>query len=353
MSGFVADLETHLTTITTSFPSHKLLLMGDFNFPEITWCDLKFCVNLPYEARTFVDLCLNFNLDQLVKVPTRVSASSSNTLDLILSNDPDIISTICCFDGPSDHKFLSFSLLTAPPPVPRLNKVLKNYHAADFNSINTELASFFDVFVRGFSERSVEENWCLFKEKLLYLDGEYIPISTVKSSPATPWFNNNLKRLRSRKKRLFRIAKYSNSPQAWQRYRSAANEFLVRFQSAKEEFYQKTLPSVAQGDPKRFWKLLSPPKSLDVHLMTTSGVAVPLEKCADILNRYFVSVFTIEGESQTPSVHSCFNPRMQPFNIEYNGVIQLIDNCKLSSSCGIDGICSKLLKNTKKSQPSS
>lgn len=252
-----------------------------------------------------------------------------------------------CFDGPSDHKFLTFDVAIAKSRSGKVRKVIKNYRAADFMSMNRELSLYFNEYACGFHDRTVEENWVLFREKLQSLGDRYIPTLAVSSSPPAPWFNNNLKRLRSKKKRSFRRAKRTNSSEAWQRYYSVESQFLSALKSAKCTFYQETLPSLMKSNPQRFWKIINPNASSEIHLTDSSSTAVQSNQCADMLNSYFTSVFTSEDMTNIPPSTLSDLPQMPPFRISQEGIVKLVDNCKLSSACGIDGINSKVLKNTK------
>ena len=60
------------------------VILGDFNFPDISW-DMNTIPNQDSREFIFYDCCLNNGLHQLIHVPTYLN--SSNTLDLVLTND--------------------------------------------------------------------------------------------------------------------------------------------------------------------------------------------------------------------------------------------------------------------------
>ena len=68
----------------------------------------------------------------------------------------------------------------------------------------------------------------------------------------------------------------------------------------------------------------------------------PQEK-ADILNKFFASVFT-QGDSSTPVLESDPIPDMSPIEIHIEGVLHLLLNLKASKAMGPDKIPSRLLK---------
>src|ERR1043165_9062971 len=64
------------------------LIFGDFNHPSIDWSK-PFDCKLP-KAQAFSELCIDLGLVQVNNYPTRIN----NILDLVLTNDPLIISSL-------------------------------------------------------------------------------------------------------------------------------------------------------------------------------------------------------------------------------------------------------------------
>ena len=115
-------------------------------------------------------------------------------------------------------------------------KRISDYARADFGAINHELGTFLSDYLRNFSERSVEDNWMLFKEKVAFLTNRYVPVRTVRNYTRSPWFNQTLRRLSNRKKRMFRAAKlfeFSNAEHRWAAYYSAAGVHKAPIAEAK------------------------------------------------------------------------------------------------------------------------
>lgn len=139
--------------------------------------------------------------------PTRISNNAANLLDLILCSHPDIVTNVACIPGLSDHLGLSFNLLLPALKPTVEKKLIYRYDKANFDDINAELASFLDPFFNHFDYRTVDENWIMFKNKVLELTHKFVPSSEISYSVKKPWFNAQLKRLSNKKKRMYRIAK--------------------------------------------------------------------------------------------------------------------------------------------------
>ena len=117
--------------------------------------------------------------------------------------------------------------------------------------------------------------------------------------------------------------------------------------SAKQSFYSKTLPSMLKNNPKQFWKYINPKPHKPLSLVDDDNKPIPDHNVAHVLNTVFSSVFTSEPCTNLPECPYLDHPPMNEITFEVNGITKLIESLKFTSSAGIDGINSKLLKNTK------
>ena len=104
---YVTSLCSYMLTMSRS--SDNLVVVGDFNFPDICWSTL--CSSSPSSTR-FCDGVFDCNLTQLVTAPTHIMG---NLLDLVLVSGADSISSLRVHpeaDSPfkSDHYMVSFAL---------------------------------------------------------------------------------------------------------------------------------------------------------------------------------------------------------------------------------------------------
>lgn len=115
-SAFVDDLHDLINGIICRFNSLPIVLMGDFNFLNICWSG-SYPVLDPFssDGQNFLNLCTCFNFTQAVKQPTRCTGTCSNTLDLILSTHPELVTGLSYLPGLSDHYVLQFFLGASIP----------------------------------------------------------------------------------------------------------------------------------------------------------------------------------------------------------------------------------------------
>lgn len=141
--------------------------------------------------------------------------------------------------------------------------------------------------------------------------------------------------------------KLRNNTDAWEKYRLCADQYMKEVAEAKAKYFSVDLLSILKSNPNKFWRLLSPKSSSNqIELVDSGGQPINSEDCASVLNDYFASTFNpANSTAVSPSPFS--SPReLSPFDINPDGISNLIRNLKSSSSAGCDCITTKLLKNT-------
>jgi len=118
---------------------HDIILVGDFNFPDINWATLS--AHSP-SSTSFCDFVFDSNLTQLIDSPTH---SRGNILDLILTNTSHAICSIEISSIPhqmeSDHAIITFETNLSvsaynihPPP-----QLVFDYTKADYTGLCNHL----------------------------------------------------------------------------------------------------------------------------------------------------------------------------------------------------------------------
>lgn len=198
-----------------------------------------------------------------------------------------------------------------------------------------------------FDGHSVEENWTRFKHIVNTLTDTYIPLRRLAPRTSSPWFNRSLNRLKNKKKRLYRAAKVSGDATRWTAYHSAECIYRSELHKAKDTFFNRTLPSILQTNPKKFWSVFTDPRSQNFVLRGPNGDVIPSRDCANAFNEEFITFFSKHHDAHASyHMQSQLMP-MDPLVFDVPGIIKIIERLKLSSASGIDNINSKFLKNTK------
>ena len=122
---YLQELQSIMSRIPTDKGAH-LWLGGDFNLPDITWEEVSV---VPYATNSAVSnqilaIVKDMYLDQVVTEPTRITETSSSTLDMFFTSNQTLVNKVEVIPGVSDHEavFIESSLrpmrVKPPPPPP-------------------------------------------------------------------------------------------------------------------------------------------------------------------------------------------------------------------------------------------
>lgn len=346
-AGFCNALHDALHAVRAKFTNAPIFLFGDFNFPGIDWSSATISTDVTLsESSQFCTLCSEFSLTQVVTQPTRLTRTTSSVLDLLLTDAPDLVSTINYMEGISDHRLLHITLNLPARTSRNKRKIIFNYGKANFTAINEGLAKFLDEFVIGFELRSVNTNWCMFRNKIQELIDLHIPRKNITTNHRHPWYNQTLKRMANKKKRIFRKAKSSGKPEHWSELKEIVSKYKTAIKQAKYNFFNSTLPSMLTNNPKAFWSIVNDHEQSEISLFDPQSNTIPKRDCANVLNQTFATTFSDVSVSPYPDYNCFVRFPMDAVMIDYAGIVAIIKRLKLSSSCGPDNINTKVLKNT-------
>lgn len=346
--SFPSILNDTMNVVTHMFPRSKVFLFGDFNYPGVDWHQLTVVSsNNKQECSDFLEMCFNHNLTQVVTEPTRLTDHTSNILDLILTSHPDSLTSLSYLRELSDHKVIHATISSVFPKKTIQKKRIVLYDKGNYEAINSDLLNFANHFLPNISSRSVDDNWRIFTTHIRKLVETFIPTISIATNSLAPWFNNTLKRLNNRKKRLFRSAKRKATDSSWNLYYAVEKEYNVSVGEAKFRFVHFELPKMLKECPRKFWRTLNPKFDSLISLSDDSNFLVDSSECANLLNRVFSSIFTFEPADPLPQPELSHHTQMNSITFSPNGIASIIDSLKLSSSTGVDEINTKILKNTK------
>lgn len=145
--------------------SRFVIILGDFNVPNINWSSLSGCSTF---SNALCDLIFDCNLIQLVNKPTHVKG---NILDLVVTNSEKSIHDLFVISQKdqlinSDHFNISFSvdlsLNVAPKNKPKL---VFDYPKANLEGLSNYLM---DIdFSQSLTSNNIEQVWSFIKQSIL------------------------------------------------------------------------------------------------------------------------------------------------------------------------------------------
>ncbi|GAB0205478.1 mitochondrial enolase superfamily member 1 [Grus japonensis] len=233
--------------------SQALVLMGDFNHPDICWRDNT---AEHKQSRKFLE-CVDDNfLLQVIEEPMRRGAM----LDLIFTNKEGLVGDVKLKGslGCSDHKMVEFRILRAARRA--LSKLTTlNFSRADFGLSRDLLGRIpWDKALEG---RGAQDSWPTFKGHLLQAQQRCIPTKrkSGKNTKRPPWMNKELLGKVKQKKEAFRGWKQGQV--AWEEYRETVQAARDQVRKAKA-LVEISLARDVKDNKKSFYRNLKVHKSI-------------------------------------------------------------------------------------------
>ena len=272
----------------------NVVLMGDFNYPNIQWSDGS-CFSTIGSEIGFIDLITDFSYLQLINSSTR----GHNLIDLVLTTNEHLTDNFEITDDDSislhsDHKVISFDLKLHQRPKQSTERIVYNYSKGDFVGLLNCLqnASLMDLVRNNCDDINVA--WSKWKAAFLTAADSFIPKTSLKRFFTPPYITKDLLHAINMKESLRRKAKAENSPQLWEKFRKT-RQHVKCWINAKKREYLSGLSQSLYNNSKSFWRFFKSKssKSSIPDVIKIEGLKLfSSEEKANAFNTYFASVFT-------------------------------------------------------------
>ena len=187
------ELGASLLKLGDKLHKHDVIVAGDFNAPNISWVNLEVPTSpSSSSSRKLIELTQEYNLMKFVKEPTRRQGNSSNTLDLVLSNRPDIICNVSVEPGISNHDIVLFTLKLSCHKKRHVKRKIYIRKRLDNECIKLELKTLAGKLNTLYDNNSVETKWNDFENSVRNIMDSCIPHKMTSSRHNLPWFNRSL-----------------------------------------------------------------------------------------------------------------------------------------------------------------
>ena len=287
-----------------SICDNEMVLMGDFNcdfLPEVSSKevnDLKFVCDL-------------HQLQQQIRLPTRVTDHSKTLIDLFFTSHPELYVDCGVIQTAISDHYMYYAIRQSNP-VKSVNNTIDYRSYKNFNE-ECFLNDLFDVpWINVKKCHNVNNALRVWQYMFNNVVNKHIPKKTkrIRSSPS-PWLNNTIMKQMSRRDYLHRKAVRSNIVSDWNAYKLCRNKVTSMIRECKKRHFEKTI-SDCSGDSGKLWKTLNTilpqkrsvnPSSLDINGKT-------VENDNDIcngFNEHFVNVARklIDDNASTSVNTSC------------------------------------------------
>ena len=328
-------------------------ILGDFNMPDIDWPTQSYVTNCRFKLiyESFLENIVNYNLEQMVKIPTR----GKNILDLFLTNIPSMVHNIQTLPslGSSDHDIVFHELkINRGRPI-QAKRTIRSYKKADWTGFRAELNDFAELFIKE-DNPDPNDSWNKFKMEMSRLTDKYIPSRQSKTRADLPWISHDIIKLIRKRDKLFSKIKKSHGDTL--QMENKLKQLKTDIQKKIRVSYWSYLDAVILGDgennKKKFYSFIKHQKTENFGIAPLSSNGQvhsdPTTK-ANILNQQFESVFSRPSplslkQLAKSAVPKSSNNHMPPITITQKGVNNLLKGLNPNKASGPDEISPRLLK---------
>lgn len=313
----------------------NVILVGDFNC-HVDWERLSGDL----ESMRLVEFSNDCFLTQMVDEPTR----GRNILDLVFTSEEEMVRGVEVgpgLDG-SDHEVVNFEVLVRAESERIRPRARLNLRRANFVSFVRELQA---LVIQ--PQDSVEELWCVLREKYLDIQSRCIPLkrggSTAKRNPG--WFSAEIEAAIGERKRLYRAVRADPSPRAERELKNQRRlvKGLVRRAKAGEE---ERVALTCGDNPKEFYAFVNRHKVRKPlgPLQAAGGLLTEDGELAEEFNRYFTSVFTVEEAGEPAPVLVYEGVVLEEVEFGEEEVLDRLTDLDPHKAPGPDGFLPKVMR---------
>jgi hypothetical protein len=327
-----------------------IILMGDFNL-DVDWAGEtpRAGLDRPSEARKFLSRFADAGLTQLIKGHTRTTNKGGKTLDLLLTDVPEIFSAASVVAGISDHDALLANLnLNVVRPM-RPPKTIFNFGRANWDKLEEEFAR---SLPQEYPDMEINAAWEQWKKTFFDCLNKHVPTKKVKGKDKMlPWLTKCIRKLILKKDKLFTQWFKNKTAAARELYVKARREAQHALRRAKDEFMWK-LGTGPQGS-KFFWSYIKERSKVPMNntAFTDEGKSISQpQEVASLFSQSFqknfsqvVGIFPFmrrNSPTATETQPTCLNE----IKISTGEAKNLLDSIKQNSATGPDKIPAIVLK---------
>ena len=322
-----------------------LNICGDFNLPLVDWS-----VNRSLEAEgsyssDFVSLAEELSLFQHVSSDTRYRGSQKSCLDLIFTNEEEMIGETMDLPhiGKSDHICQRWDLVVSELLFRNTSAARLNFKRARWADLKADL--------RGF-KNEVSQPSAMYNELVSHINTAkncHIPKCRPRSDRhRLPWVRGpKIKKQRAIQWRAWKTFKQTGAAMDYDAYKMERNRLGDMIRTAKIRYEQNLIgdmkqnPKLYHGHCRRTLKT----KQGVTNVVNGDGIMTETEQeTAASLNRYYHSVFTRDDGTLTPDFPDRTEERISDVIFSVNNIEERLQEINPNEATGPDGVEGRLLK---------
>ena len=343
----------YIETIINGLDSgdRELYILGDLN------CNMLSSKNTVPNAQ-FLSLCELYQLEQLIKNPTRITMQSRTLIDVILTNTSQrIVSNGVLHLGISDHSLVyAIRKISIPNKATHEIKELRNFKNFNVNNFNADLERTLWVNVNNSGDPN--EMWTYWKSKFIAIVDKHAPLKRkrIRNKKST-WLNVEIKKSMMARDKLKSVAIKTNNSEDWKNYKKAKNKINNDIKATKSQYYKERLRENSSNSAA-VWKTINDVMGRDIKqsninsikINSTSSTTSNPQEMSETFNTFFIEIGESLAEKLPDSSKSYRDYLVQAQSsfqlrlVTPIEVLGLLKNLSANKATGLDKIPCRLVK---------
>ncbi len=353
-SSSAKNIAKHISGSLADINHSSAIICGDLNLNSVDWIENTFPSHLSELRRMFETV----GLIQHVTQQTR----KSQTLDLIFTSDNVTVKNIIInppLMSSSHYTESDHSIVEATLYLPDFVNILKrtsciikpNFRRTNWDNLKL---SWNELPLYNLIQcRNVQSYWDTLKSLIEKIINTNVPMCKVKRSNSVrvPWYTREIKQaINSRKEKW--TAYYCNPCEfTLTEYRLSRNKVVSQVRKARE-LYEVSIAENSRINIKHFYAYANRNKTQQLtptSLLIADGTHTKtLKDTAQLLNNYFVSVFTpVTNDFNSPKFLKTITKPKYMYIVTAASVIEQLKKLEKNKAPGTDGIKNEFLANMK------
>ena len=330
----------------------SIFIMGDFND------------NLLKNGNKMNKIVKNLKLEQLVTKPTRITPTSATLIDLMITNNKDMITSLEVSPSPiADHESISVSLNIKKPkrvPIVKTYRCLKNYSIEIIcEHLMNETGNLNNILKTDDVSKQVN----IFDNVMQKFIDICAPLVTGEiSRPPAPWITQDIKEMMKERDNLqMRTKTDLYNTLLRENYKEQKKKVNSLIRESRKEYFREEFRK-NKNDITASWKIakkvISSDSSRKMPILQNND---NLTTKADSFNEFFSNVgkatydktqeelakynFDSIDNEQNNAHNDCLSS-FEPVPVDCETVILTIKGLKETNACGSDGISLRFIKDS-------
>ena len=230
----------------------NVLIMGDFNYPQIDYGGYAVSTGDDTDAARFFRKTQDLFLCQGIDCNTRFrEGNEPSRLDLVFADEENLLDNINMEPplGKSDHACIVFSICGLVRSKERNTRRL-NYWKGDYQTMNEELNGI--DWENRLAEMGVEEAWTDFRREMECLIAKCVPMKGKRKRKKNEWISKETKKKISKRDKAWKSFRSFGSSERHREYRRLRNAVTQLIRRDKKS-HQRRLITTFKDNPRKFY----------------------------------------------------------------------------------------------------